>query len=230
MKQMPLIPELYQAKHLAIPSAREYEALAKVRLSQNFILRDFLFSTDAVSRGHSNFPEDPDMVIKAGKALCEQVLEPILAQFGKFAITFGYQSRQGVEFSWSKEKREAKGHNSNPHMWDRKSWGEQVYCRVDILPFCVEDGLIDRHEFGHWLMHNLDIDLLMQWTSSNCYCISINPKPRRIWLEWGELGQPRCTYYMGSEYWQRVYPNLPAHEQPKYAPSHTGGRMFWWKK
>ena len=230
MKQMPLIPELHQANRLAMPSTREYEALARVRLSQNFILRDFLFSTDGASRGLSNFPEDSDMVIRAGKALCKEVLEPVLAKFGRFAITFGYQSREGLEFSWSKERREAKGRNSNPHMWDRRSWGDQVYCRVDILPFCVEDGLVDRHEFGHWLMHNLNIDLLMQWTRSNGYCISISPKPRNIWLEWGELDQPRCTYFMGAEYWQQVYPSLSEQERPKFGPSHTGGRMFWWKK
>jgi hypothetical protein len=227
MKQMPLIPESYQAKRLTQPTTREYEALGRVRLSQNFILRDFMFSTDGACRGLSNFPEDPDMVIRAGKALCEKVLEPVLAKFGRFAITFGYQSREGLEFSWPKEKREAKGCNSNPHMWDRKSWGDQVYCRVDILPFVVADGLVDRYEFARWCMLNLDIDLLMQWTRSSGYCISISPKPRRIWLEWGELDAPRCTFFMGTEYWRNTYPALPKAERPKFAPSHTGGRMQW---
>lgn len=227
MKQRPLFPTQYPEKQGAIPTTREYEALARVRLSQNFILRDFLFSTDAAVHGFNNFPENPDMVVRAGRELCEKVLEPVLAQWGRFAITFAYQSREALEFKWPQEKRDTKSHNSNPHHWDRGSFGDEIYARLDILPFCVEDGLVDRHEFGHWLMHNLDIDLLMQWSRSNVYCISIGPKPRRIWLEWGEMDAPRCTVYMGTDYWHRVYPILSEAQRPKFGPSHTGGRMFW---
>ena len=133
MQQMPLIPD--ESKRWVIsppkvPSLREYEALGKVRLSTNFIMRDFLFSSDAAARGINNFPEDPEMVIRAGKALCEKVLEPVLERWGRFAITFAYQSRAALEHSWPKEKRETKARNSNPHHYDRKSWGDEVYCRV----------------------------------------------------------------------------------------------------
>lgn len=230
MKQNSLFATEYPAKQGAITTVREYEVLARVRLSQNFILRDFLFSTDAAAHGFSNFPEDPDMVVRAGRELCEKVLEPVLARWGRFAITFAYQSREALEFKWTQEKRDTKGRNSNPHHWDRGSFGDEVYARLDILPFCVEDGLVDRHEFGHWLMHNLDIDLLMQWSRSSVYCISISPKPRRIWLEWGEIDAPRCTTFMGTDYWHHVYPNLPEEQRPKFGPSHTGGRMFWWRR
>lgn len=229
MNQLPLIPE--QAKRLVKPTKQEYEALGRQRLSKNFILRDFLFSTDAATLGLSNFPEYPEIVIKAGRALSAKVLEPVLEKFGRFAITFGYQSREVLELGWSQEKRDKKGRNSNPHQWDRKSFGEDVYCRVDILPFCVVDGEVSRHDFGYWMMHNLDIDLLMQWTHSNGYCISISPKPRRIWLEWGVgPGVPRCKFFMGTHYWNNIYPNLSEEERPKFAPSCTGGRMFWWRK
>lgn len=92
----------------------------------------------------------------------------------------------------------------------------------------MEDGLIDRHEFGHWLMHNLDIDLLMQWSRSNVYCILDQPPAQGAgW--WGELDAPRCTVFMGTDYWHRVYPTLPKDERPKLArPQNAGGRMFWW--
>lgn len=228
MTQLTLIPE--QAKRLVKPTKQEYEALGRQRLSKNFILRDFLFSTDAATLGLSNFPEDSAQVIRAGKALCEKVLEPVLEKFGKFAITFAYQSREVLELGWSQEKREAKGDNSNPHQWDRRRFGDAVFCRVDILPFCVLDGLIDRYDFARWCMLNLDIDLLQQFTRSNGYCISISPEPRRIWLEWG-LGPdvPRCKFFMGTHYWQNIFPNLPEEERPKFAPSSTGG-VLWWKK
>ena len=232
MKQHPLFPLQFPAKQGTNITLKEYEALARVRLSQNFILRDFLLSTDAAAHGLSNFPDDPDMVVRAGKELCEKVLEPVLAKWGRFAITFGYQSREALEFKWPQEKRQTKGRNSNPHHWDRGSFGDGIYARLDILPYCVEDGLVDRYEFGQWMMHNLDIDLLQQFSRGSVYCVSISPKPRRIWLEWGSVEDdaPRCTTFMGTDYWQQVYPNLSEDQRPKYGPSCTGGRMFWWRK
>lgn len=229
MNQLPLIPE--QAKRLVKPTKQEYEALGRQRLSKNFILRDFLFSTDAAALGMSNFPEDPAMVIRSGRELCERLLEPILAHFGKFSITYGYACRDLIEYKWTAEQRVKQHFCSSPHNWDRMRFGEEVYARVDILPFCVADGLIDRYDFARWCMLNLDIDLLQQFTRSNGYCISISPKPRRIWLEWGVgPGVPRCKFFMGTHYWNNIYPNLPVDERPKFAPSCTGGRMFWWRK
>ena len=211
-----------------MPLAADYESLARIRLSQNFILRDFLFSTESASLVLSNYPEHPDLVVAAGRALCEKVLEPVLERFGRFAITFGYQCRHAIE----RHKPISKGHcsrSSNPHQWDRQTFVSDVYARVDILPFCVEDREVSKHEFGHWLMHQLDIDLLMQWRRSNTYCVTISPKPRRVWLEWGRprLGEPRQTYFMGTNYWQVVYPTLSESERPKFAPSCTDGSLHW---
>lgn len=214
--------------------SRDYEKIAQTRLSQNFILRDFLFSTESASLGHTNYPSDSvDQVVASGKQLCAQVLEPILEHFGRFAIIFGYQSRETIERSWTPEDREAKKHSSSPHQWDRGTFGTDIYTRVDILPFCVEDGLVSRHDFGHWVMHHLDIDLLMQYTRSNVYCITIGPKPRRVWLEWvawgqGENGSNKVEY-MGQDYWKNQFPILSDDEKPKFCPSKTNGKMYWEK-
>ncbi len=207
----------------------QYHSLALVRLSPNFILRDFLFSTESAVLGLSNFPDHPEQVIRSGKALCEQVLEPIRAKFGGFSITFGYQCRDAMEFGWSKERRIRDRLSSNPHHWDRGTFGDEVYARVDILPFCVEDGKVSKHEFGHWLMHNLDIDLLMHWHRANIFCITISPKPRRVWIEWGDgsVGQPKRKDLMGTHYWREVYPYLPEDERPRFAPSCTRGSLRW---
>ena len=69
----------------------------------------------------------------------------------------------------------------------------------------------------------------MQWTRSNVFCITVSPKPRRVWLEWGnqQIGEPKQTMFMGADYWQRVYPTLPKRERPKFGPSYTGGAMQW---
>ena len=208
---------------------REFETVKKTRLSQNFILGDFLFSTEAACMGLSNFPEDSAMVVRAGRALCDKILEPVLDHFGRFAITFGYQCREAIEADMPEAARRANPRSSNPHQWDRQTWGKQVYARVDILPYCVEDREVSRHDFGHWLMHNLDVDLLMNWTRSNVYCITISPKPRRVWLEWGDVskGEQRQKMIMGADYWQQVYPTLSKRERPKFGPSCTGGALQW---
>ena len=227
--QLLLFSEQFPENRRGRPTPEQYEALARVRLSKHYILRDFLFSTECAARGLSNYPEDPDMVIRAGKALCEKLLEPIRERWGHVITTFGYQSREDIEWGWSKGRREANRHSSSPHMWDRKCWGEAIYARCDILPICVEDGEVSKHEFGHWLMHSLDLDLCMMWRRSNVFCLTISPRPRRVWVLWGnpQIGEPKQEMLMGATYWREVYPYLPEDQRPKFGPSCTGGRMQW---
>lgn len=206
-----------------------FDKLTRTRLSKNFILRDFMFCTASAAHGLSNFPEHPDAVIVAGRALCERLLEPVLAQFGRFAITYGYQSRESMDADLARTAKLASPNSSNPHHWDRQTFGNAVYARVDIWPFCVEDGDVCKMAFGHWLMHNLDLDLCMTWTRSNVFCLTISPVPRRCWVEWGRpsLGEPKQQIFMGAQYWRDVYPTLPDCERPKFGPSCTGGAMQW---
>ena len=198
--------------------AKKYAELSRTRLSPNFILRDFLFSTDAAAAGHSNFPsDDADLVVKSGKQLCGQVLEPILAKFGRFAITFGYQARSMLDSPAQQADPKYDRESSQPHQWDRDTQGSDVYAHVDILPYCVEDRMVTKQEFAHWCMMNLDIDLLMQFPDSNVYCTTISPKPRRYWWEWThrENGGTKIVH-MGKSYWENEYPNLPLERQPKF--------------
>jgi len=206
-----------------------FDKLSRTRLSKNFILRDFLFCAASAAHGLSNFPEHPEAVIAAGRALCAGVLEPVLAQFGRFAITYGYQSRESMDADLARTSKLTNLHSSNPHHWSRQTFGDEIYARVDIWPFCVEDGEVTKMEFGRWLMHNLDLDLCMTWTRSNVFCLTISPVPRRCWVQWGRpsLGEPKQQVFMGADYWQRVYPSLPAKDRPRYGPSMTGGKMYW---
>lgn len=205
------------------------EELSKTRLSKNFIMRDFLHSNFNSVAGICNYPEDVDQVIKSGKALCEKVLEPILAKFGPFGITFGYQCRAAMELD-DKSLQENK-RKSSPHHWDRGTFGPRIYARVDIWPYCVEDGEVSKEDFARWCMMNLDIDLFMMWQHANIFCITISPRPRRVWLEWvpygkGEGGSNKVTY-MGEHFWQNVFPKLAPEERPKFYPSMSDGKMFW---
>ena len=63
-------------------SVAKLDELGRVRLSQNFFMRDFLYSEIANLHGLPNIPEDPDLAIAAGTRLCEELLEPLNATFG----------------------------------------------------------------------------------------------------------------------------------------------------
>jgi hypothetical protein len=212
---------------------RQYEKLCLTRLSKNFILRDFMFSTEAAVAGHSNFPSDNvDQAKESGVQLCERVLEPILAQFGRFAITFGYQSRETMELLEQDFKDNPT--KSSPHHWDRGTFGTGIYARVDIWPFCVEDGDVSKVDFARWCMMNLDIDLFMMWRRANIFCITISPKPRRVWLEWVPTGQGtnggNKIEHMGRDFWVNQFPQLPPEKRPLFHPSDTNGSMRFGKK
>ena len=72
-------------------SMRGLEDLGRVRLSQHFFLRDFLFSEIAAIYGIQNIPDDPDLAIAAGTRLCEDLLEPLWRTFGGINIRSGFR-------------------------------------------------------------------------------------------------------------------------------------------
>jgi len=116
---------------------KDVENLALTRLSKNFILRDFLYSTTSAVLGFPNTPDDPQMVIRAGQSLCQKILEPLLAQFGKFSLRLAINV--GLWQIWlyllpiSATTQTSAIRTSGPlHL------GSEVYARVDIWPFCVE--------------------------------------------------------------------------------------------
>lgn len=210
-------------------SPRELDCLSKIRLSQNFMMREFMYCASAAAGGFSNAPENSELVVAGARALCDKVLEPLLEKFGKFGITFAYQSRKSLEHDLRESGHKFKPHSSSPHCYDRMTWGARPYARIDILPLCVEDGNVSKADYGRWIMMNLDVDLLMEWTRSNVFCISIAPYPRRIHLQWGRpsLGEPQQRVLVGREYWLEQFPRLSSAERPKHFPSATDGRMSW---
>jgi hypothetical protein len=73
-------------------TVRSAEALGRVRLSRSFFMRDFLYSEIANVHRMTNLPDDPDFAIAAGRRLCEDLLEPLQATFGRIAIRSAYRS------------------------------------------------------------------------------------------------------------------------------------------
>ena len=74
-------------------SVRSLEEFGRVRLSASFFMRDFLHSEIADFYGIPNIPDAPDLAVAAGRKLCEHLLEPLQATFGRLAIRSGYRAR-----------------------------------------------------------------------------------------------------------------------------------------
>ena len=97
------------------------EELGRVRLSASFFMRDFLYSEISNVHGIPNVPDDPELAIRAGKRLCEDLLEPLQAAFGRIAIRSAYRS-PAVNAYGNENKLSCASNERNyaRHIWDRR--------------------------------------------------------------------------------------------------------------
>lgn len=99
----------------------------RVRLSEHFYMRDFLFSDIAAVHGLLNAPDDPDLVVAAGSRLYVELLEPLQRVFGRVVIRSAFRSCDVNGFGNEMMRAGKSGYNcaSNEanyasHIWDRK--------------------------------------------------------------------------------------------------------------
>lgn len=102
-------------------SVKGLEEFCRVRLSESFFMRDFLYSEIAAINGFQNIPADPDLAIAAGKVLCETLLEPLQARFGRISVRSSYRSPEVNGFG-NANKLNCGSNDSNfaGHIWDRR--------------------------------------------------------------------------------------------------------------
>lgn len=95
------------------------EELGRVRLSDSFFMRDMLYSEISNHYGIPNIPEFPDVAIETGRALCENLLDPLQEKFGRVSIRSAYRSptlnKFGNENNLNCSRNEA---NYAKHIWD----------------------------------------------------------------------------------------------------------------
>ena len=70
-------------------SVAALETLGRVRLSEHFFMRDFLYSEIANFHGMPNIPDFPDVAIEAGSQLCAVLLEPLRARLAAGMPAYG---------------------------------------------------------------------------------------------------------------------------------------------
>jgi hypothetical protein len=102
-----------------ISSFKALEKFGRIRLSDNFFMRDFLYSEISNFYGIPNLPDNPARAIEAGQHLCRELLEPLNATFGRIAIRSAYRSSSvnaaGNENGHNCARNEA---NYARHIWD----------------------------------------------------------------------------------------------------------------
>ncbi len=129
-------------------SMKGLEDLGRVRLSKNFFFRDFLFSEISAIYGFPNAPDDPDLAIEAGRRLCEELLEPLQATFGRLHLRSGYRSAAVNEFGNRRGLNcSTNAASAADHIWDMPDADGCIGATACI----VVPWLIDHcHEEGDW--------------------------------------------------------------------------------
>lgn len=102
-------------------TVRALEVFGRVRLSESFFMRDFLYSEIAAINGFANLPDNPDLAIAAGKRLCEELLEPLQARFGRISVRSAYRSPEVNAFGDANTLNcSTNEKNFAGHIWDRR--------------------------------------------------------------------------------------------------------------
>ncbi|WP_298841771.1 hypothetical protein [uncultured Roseobacter sp.] len=134
------------------------ETFGRVRLSRHFYMRDFLYSEISSYHQIRNIPDDPDLAIENGRALCTQLLDPLEETFGRIAVRSGYRSAALNRFG--NENRLNCARNDNPlecHIWDRGSGSEAIAGTSLVIPWFADqyDQGRDWRDLAWWIHDHL---------------------------------------------------------------------------
>jgi hypothetical protein len=182
------------------------ENLGRVRLSESFFLRDFLYSETAQIYGMPNIPDDPDLAIEVGKHLCEELLEPLQRQFGRIAIRSSYRSCEVNQLG------NDKGHNcaSNEanyagHIWDRRDVNGHMGATACVVIPAFADHVAaggDWQSMAWWIHDHLPYSGLQFFPKLTAFNITWHESPARRIYSYispkGWLTKPEVDYPVGN--------------------------------
>jgi hypothetical protein len=107
-------------------------------------MRDFLYSEIANVHRITNLPDDPRLAIAAGKRLCEDLLEPLQATFGRIAIRSAYRSSDVNAYGNLHNYNCA----SNPLNYARHTWDRRDAQGMGAMACIAVPWLVDRMQTG----------------------------------------------------------------------------------
>jgi hypothetical protein len=135
------------------------DTFARIKLSKSFFMRDFLFSETAAALGLSNLPKDKDLAVKAGKGLCENVLEPLQDVWGRIHVRSAYRSEEvnqagnvlGANCATNEK-------NFAHHIWDVKDSNDSLGATACIvIPAYIDyyESTGDWTSLAWWIHHHI---------------------------------------------------------------------------
>ncbi len=164
-------------------SVEALEKLGMVRLSRSFFMRDFLYSETGNFHGIPNIPDNPDLAIEVGTQLCETLLEPLNATFGRVAVRSSYRSTELNRFcnenGYNCAKNEA---NFAGHIWDRlDANGLKGATACVALPWFTDRYLAgaDWRALAYWIHDHLPYSELQFFPAICAFNISWHEKPKK---------------------------------------------------
>jgi hypothetical protein len=189
-----------------IKSVKSAEEFGRTRLSPSFFMREFLFSEIATIHGLSNMPHDPDLTIEAGRNLCNHLLEPLQATFGRIAIRSGYRSPEvngygSTHYSncGSNERNRAR------HIWDQRSQdGGMGAMATVVMPWLIDEQEVHPgwEAMAWWIHDHLPYSELQFFPKLFAFNIGWHEFPKRRITSFvaprGLLTKPDMSNHKGS--------------------------------
>lgn len=175
-------------------SVASYDALdrfGRIRLSKHFFMRDFLYSEISNFYGVQNLPENPDKAVEAGKHLCEELLEPLNATFGRIAVRSAYRSPAVNALGNEKGHNCARNEvNYGHHIWDRptKDDGLMGATACVVIPWFMDKYAAgaDWRSLAYWIHDHLPYSELEFFDGQKMCSFNINwrEKPKKNITSW----------------------------------------------
>ena len=197
-------------------SVKTLAEFGRTRLSKSFFMRDFLFSDIAAIHGLANVPDDPDLAIAAGEQLCQELLEPLQATFGRIAVRSAYRSAEvnglGNEKGLGCASNEK---NYAGHIWDRRDANGHIGATACIVVPAFWDrfqGEGDWQKLAWWIHDNLPYHYLEFFPRYWAFNIAWHEAPERSissqFTPRGYLTRSGMANHAGdhSQFWHDIFP------------------------
>jgi hypothetical protein len=205
----------------SISSYDSLEKFGKIRLSKHFFMREFLYSEIANHYGVRNAPDFPEKAESVGRKLCEELLEPLNATFGRIVIRSAYRSPAVNELGNQKGLNCASNEkNFAGHIWDYPdSDGCYGATACIVIPWFADRYAqgADWRSLAYWIHDHLPYSE-MEFFDSNGMCsfnLSWHEKPKKnitSWLKPRTLIKNGHTEH-GFNEWYENFPKLENHQR-----------------
>lgn len=192
------------------------EELGRARLSPNFFMRDFLYSEIANFYGIPNIPDDPDLAIKAGERLCQELLEPLQETFGRIAVRSAYRSPAVNKFGNDNKLNCASNEkNYAGHIWDRlDAEGCMGATACIVVPWFADRAGADWRSLAWWIHDHLPYSSMVFYPKVFAFNLTWHERPRRTISgafppHQGYLTRPGMSNHEGSHAeWYEGFPRF----------------------